>query len=63
MFGYIYYLCMDSEDDSKIGPKSRKGSIIGYVIGKFGYKIYDHEEKWAYIVCDVEFDEDVLYGG
>ncbi|KAE8727661.1 hypothetical protein F3Y22_tig00005406pilonHSYRG00056 [Hibiscus syriacus] len=60
MFGSIVYVMYNSQEISKLDPKSRKCKFLGYVDGVKGYRLWDPTARKVIISRDVIFVEDKL---
>ncbi|KAE8668465.1 Flavonol synthase/flavanone 3-hydroxylase [Hibiscus syriacus] len=60
VFGSIVYVLYNSQEISKLDPKSRKYKFLGYVDGVKGYRLWDPTTRKVIISRDVIFVEDKL---
>ncbi|KAE8678869.1 hypothetical protein F3Y22_tig00111402pilonHSYRG00400 [Hibiscus syriacus] len=60
IFGSIVYVMYNSQEISKLDPKSRKCKFLGYVDGVKGYRLWDPTARKVIISRDVIFVEDKL---
>lgn len=61
VFGCTAYALLKPDERSKLDPKSKVCSLIGYDGDSFGYKLWDHVGKEVIRSKDVVFNENVLY--
>ncbi|KAE8655608.1 F-box family protein, putative isoform 2 [Hibiscus syriacus] len=60
IFGSIVYVMYNSQEISKLDPKSRKCKFLGYADGVKGYRLWDPTARKVIISRDVIFVEDKL---
>ncbi|KAE8687107.1 cytochrome P450 71A9-like [Hibiscus syriacus] len=60
IFGSIVYVMYNSQEISKLDPKSRKCKFLGYADGVKGYRLWDSTAYIVIISRDVIFIEDKL---
>ncbi|KAE8716517.1 hypothetical protein F3Y22_tig00110114pilonHSYRG00185 [Hibiscus syriacus] len=60
VFGSILYVMYNSQEISKLDPKSKKCKFLGYVDGVKGYRLWDLTVRKVVISRDVIFIEDKL---
>ncbi|KAE8735271.1 DNA repair protein RAD51-like protein 1 [Hibiscus syriacus] len=60
VFGSIVYVMYNSQEISKLDPKSRKCKFLGYADGVKGYRLWDPTARKVIISRDVIFVEDKL---
>ncbi|KAE8664908.1 hypothetical protein F3Y22_tig00112738pilonHSYRG00917 [Hibiscus syriacus] len=60
VFGSIVYVMYNSQEISKLDPKSRKCKFLGYADGVKGYRLWDPTALKVIISSDVIFVEDKL---
>ncbi|KAE8686521.1 Protein STRUBBELIG-RECEPTOR FAMILY 1 [Hibiscus syriacus] len=60
VFGSIVYVMYNSQEISKLDPKSRKCKFLGYADGVKGYRLWDPTTRKVIISRDVIFVEDKL---
>ncbi|KAE8686612.1 Methyl esterase 17 [Hibiscus syriacus] len=60
VFGSIVYVMYNSQEISKLDPKSRKCKFLGYANGVKGYRLWDPTARKVIISRDVIFVEDKL---
>ncbi|KAE8678429.1 Senescence-specific cysteine protease SAG12 [Hibiscus syriacus] len=60
IFGSIVYVMYNSQEISKLDPKSRKCKFLGYADGVKGYRLWDPTVRKVIISRDVIFVEDKL---
>ncbi|KAE8698964.1 Alpha-glucan water dikinase [Hibiscus syriacus] len=60
VFGSIVYVMYNSQEISKLDPKSRKCKFLGYADGVKGYRLWDPTARKVIINRDVIFVEDKL---
>ena len=61
VFGCVSYVHIDSEATSKLDPKSKKWTFIGYGTDKFGSQFWDDQNQKIIRSQDVVFNEKVMY--
>ncbi|KAE8678427.1 Detected protein of confused Function [Hibiscus syriacus] len=60
IFGSIVYVMYNSQEISKLDPKSRKCKFLGYTDGVKGYRLWDPTIRKVIISRDIIFVEDKL---
>ena len=61
VFGCDAYVMINPGDRSKLDPKSKKLSFIGYGGDEYGYRFWDHDARKVVRSRDVVFHEDAVY--
>jgi len=61
VFGCDAYVMINPGDRSKLDPKSKKLSFIGYGGDEYGYRFWDHDAHKVVCSRDVVFHEDAVY--
>jgi len=52
---------IDKDNITKLEEKSKKCTLIGYIVNDFGYRLYDYENHKIIRSRDVVFNEKVMY--
>ena len=60
-FGCEAFVHIDKENRTKLDPKSKKCTFIGYGVDDFGYRLWDLKNHKILRSRDVVFNEKVIY--
>ena len=61
VFGYVFYVHIDSDARSKLDVKSKIYFFISYGDEKFGYRFWDEQNRKIIRSRNVIFNEQVMY--